>query len=132
MRIFVANFKWIMLLSGLLTCTMFLGLVFPQNSLQSNFGETITGPVAEVIVRNWSALIGLIGLALIYGAFVENVRNFALVLAGISKIIFISLVLIYGRQFMSYGAGTAVIADTLMIALYATFLITSRNVYSES
>lgn len=132
MRIFVANFKWIMLFSGLLTCTMFLGLVLPQNSLQSNFGETLTGPVAEIIVRNWSALIGLIGVALIYGSFVEKVRNFALVLAGTSKIIFISLVLIFGRQFLSFGAGTAVIADSLMIVVYAAYLVTSRNLHSRS
>ncbi|MFN0139396.1 MAG: hypothetical protein ACKVQW_04825 [Pyrinomonadaceae bacterium] len=128
MRFFVSNFRWIMVVSGILTCTMFLGLVSPQTSLQSNFGENLHGPLSEVLVRNWSALIGLMGIMLIYGAFVEPVRRFALVIAGASKAVFIALVLIYGNQFMGFGAGTAVIADSIMIVLYIAYLLASpRN-----
>jgi len=116
-----------MLVSGLLTCTMLVGLFAPAFSLQSNFGETIQSPVADVIVRNWAALIGLMGVMLIYGAFVESVRRFALVIAGISKAVFIALVLVYGRQFMSFGAGTAVVADSIMIVLYVLYLLTSTR-----
>ena len=87
MHYFVSNFKWIMLVSGLLTCTMFQGLIWPQAALQANFGETMEGPLAEIIVRNWGALIGLMGLMLIYGAFAASVRRFTLVVAGTSKII---------------------------------------------
>ena len=120
------KFKWIMLVSGLLTCTMFLGLVSPRSSLESNFGQTLDGPVAEIIVRNWSALIGLVGIMLIYGAFVEPVRRFALAIAGASKLIFIGLILIYGRQFLGFNAGVAVVADSVMVALYAAYLLMSR------
>ena len=128
MSFFVSNFKWLMLISGLLTCSMFLGLFAPQSSLLSNFGETMVGTAAnEIIIRNWSALIGLIGIMLIYGAFVEPVRKFALVIAGMSKAIFITLVLCYGKQYMSFGAGTAVIADSIMIVLYLAYLIASRS-----
>lgn len=127
MNFFVSNFRWIMLVSGLLTCTMFLGFVSPRSSLQSNFGESIEGSLGEIIVRNWSALIGLMGIMLIYGAFVEPVRRFALVIAGTSKVVFIALVLIYGKQYMSFGAGTAVIADSIMIVLYAAYLLLSRR-----
>jgi hypothetical protein len=127
MSFFLNNFKWLMLLSGILTCTMFLGLFAPQSAQMSNFGETLNGPVAEVLTRNWAALIGLIGIMLIYGAFVEPVRRFALVIAGTSKAIFIALILIYGKQFMSFAAGTAVVADSIMIVLYAAYLSFSRN-----
>lgn len=128
MNIFTRNFKWIMLISGLLTCTMFMGLISPGSSLNSNFGETMDPrPVSNIIVRNWSALIGLIGIMLIYGAFVPAVRRFTLVIAGISKIIFISLVLSLGKQYLSFGAGTAVIADSIMIVLYAAYLLLSRS-----
>lgn len=111
-----------MLFSGILTCTMFLGLFSPAASLLSNFGETVNRPVEEIIVRAWSNLIGLIGIMLIYGSFVSAVRNFSLVIAGTSKIIFIVLVLSYGRQFLSFGAGTAVIADAIMVVLFAAYL----------
>lgn len=127
MRFFVDNFKWLMLVSGILTCSMFLALVSPSYSLQSNFGEPMPGPPSEIIVRNWGALIGLIGVMLIYGAFVEKVRGFAVVIAGLSKAIFITLVLVYGKQYLGFGAGTAVIADTIMIVFYAAYLLLSRK-----
>lgn len=123
MRFFLTNFKWVMLVSGLLTCTMFLALFSPQESLRSNFGATLEGPVAGIVTRNWGALIGLVGIMLIYGAFHTPVRKFTLVIAGISKIIFISLVLSSGLSFWGLGAGTAVIADSIMIALYIIYLL---------
>jgi hypothetical protein len=127
MRFFLSNFKWVMLVSGLLTCTMFLALFSPQASLKSNFAETIEGPVEEIIVRNWGALIGLIGIMLIYGAFNTAVRRFTLVIAGISKIIFISLVLSSGISYSGLGAGTAVIADSVMVVLYIAYLLLSQS-----
>jgi hypothetical protein len=127
MHFFVSSFKWVMLISGLLTCTMFLALFSPQASLKSNFAETIEGPVEEIIVRNWGALIGLVGIMLIYGAFNASVRKFTLVVAGISKIIFISLVLSSGISYWGLGAGTAVIADSVMIVLYVAYLLLSRS-----
>lgn len=126
MRFFITNFKWIMFISGLLTCTMFLGLISPEASLKSNFGETMEGPIAEIIVRNWGALIGLMGIMLIYGAFNETVRRFSLVIAGISKVIFIILVLSSAKSYLGFGAGTAVIADSIMVVLYIAYLYLSR------
>ena len=116
-----------MLISGLLTCTMFLALFSPQASLKSNFGETIEGPVVDIVVRNWGALIGLVGIMLIYGAFNITVRRFSLVIAGISKIIFISLVLSSEKSYSGLGAATAVIADSVMVVLYIAYLLLSRT-----
>jgi len=127
MRFYISNFKWVMLISGLLTCTMFLALFLPQASLKSNFGETIEGPVEEIIVRNWGALIGLMGIMLIYGVFNATVRRFVLVIAGLSKIIFITLVLSSGISYSGLGAGTAVIADSIMVVLYIVYLLLSRS-----
>ncbi len=127
MRFFIRNFKWIMLVSGLLTCTMFLGLIAPDASLISNFGETLDGPLADIIVRNWGALIGLMGIMLIYGTFDESVRRFALIIAGISKIIFITLVLTSEKSFLGFGAGTVVIADSIMVVLYIAYLVVSKQ-----
>jgi len=45
--------KWIMLVSGILTSTMLYAAVAPQAALRSTFGETLQGPLAEIIVRNW-------------------------------------------------------------------------------
>jgi len=126
-RFFVSNFKWLMLASGILTCTMFLAFISPQFSLQSNFGKTLPDELSTLIVRNWGFLIGLVGLMLIYGAMRESVRRFALMVGGSSKIAFIFLVVTAKEDYMNFGAGTAVIVDSTMVALFIAYLLLTRN-----
>ena len=64
----VANIHWIMTVSGVLTLTMVYSAVAPEAALRSTFGEGLSGPVADVVVRNWGALIALMGVLLICGA----------------------------------------------------------------
>ena len=127
MRFFTSNFKWLMLAAGLLTCTMFQALIFPEASIQSNFGQSPDGHLFELIVRNWGALIGLEGVMLIYGAFVESVRRFVLVMAGTSKIVFIILVLTAQESYLRFGAGTAIIVDSILVTLFVIYLLATRH-----
>jgi len=115
--------KWIMVISGAVTCTMFYAAISPQPALQSTFGESIDGPVANIIVRNWGVLIGLTGGMLIYGAFNPSVRFFVLTVAGLSKIAFITLVLVAGRQFLDHQAGTAVIIDATQVTAFGLYIL---------
>ena len=124
----VSNIRWVMWVSGALTATMIYVAIAPEAALRSNFGETLSGPVAEVVVRSWGALIAMVGAALIYGANRPAVRPLALVLAGASKAVFIGLVLSQGSIFLSHQAGVAVAVDSVMILLYAWyFLAASRR-----
>lgn len=127
MHFFVSNFKWLMLAAGILTCTMLTGLFSPASSLQSNFGDRLEGSSTGIIVRNRAALIGLMGIMLIYGAFHTPVRRFSLVIAGLSKLIFIILVLALGSQYLNFGIGTAVIIDSIMILLFSAYLLLTRS-----
>ena len=124
----VANIKWLMLMSGVLTCTMLYAAVAPQEALQSNFGERLEGPVAEIVVRNWGALIGLVGAMLIYGAFNPASRPMALAVAALSKLTFITLVLVYGQQFLDAQAGIAIAVDFVWVLLFAAYFVAGRNV----
>src|SRR4030095_16138749 len=100
MTVIVAKIKWIMLLSGALTCTMIYAAIAPQAALRGTFGETLQGPLAEIIVRNWGVLITLIGAMLIYGAYNAAARPLILVVAGVSKLAFIVLVLTQGSRYL--------------------------------
>ena len=122
MTLVVANIKWIMLVSGLLTCTMLYAAIAPQAALLATFGESLEGPVADVVVRTWGVLIALVGAMLLYGAFQPHTRPLVLSVAGVSKLVFIALVLAQGGRFLSHQAGFAVAADSLMVVLYATYL----------
>ena len=126
MHLLRRSIKWVMLIAGLLTCSMFYAVVAPEASVISNFGQPIEGPVGQIIVRNWGALIGLMGVLLIYGAFREEVRTVALLVAGTSKLVFIALVLTLGQPFLQFQVGVSVAIDTIMVVLFATYLIAQR------
>ena len=119
----VANMKWVMLVSGVLTSTMIYAAIAPQVALRSTFGEALDGPLAEIVVRNWGALIALVGAMLIYGAFSPASRPLVLTVAGVSKLVFIGLVLTYGTQFLGQQVGVAMGIDLVMVVLFIVYLI---------
>jgi hypothetical protein len=123
----IRNIHRIMIVSGLLTFTMVYAAIAPQAALQSNFGASLDGPVGDVVVRNWGALIALIGAMLVYAAGNPAVRPLALTVAGTSKAIFITLVLSQGTRFLEYQAGVAVIIDAIWVIVFAAYLMATRG-----
>ena len=126
MRIIVANIKWIMLASGVLTCTMIYAAIAPQAALRGTFGETLEGPLAEIVVRNWGVLITLVGAMLIYGAYHAAVRPLVLAVAALSKLVFIALVLAQGARYLGQQAGIAIALDAVWVVLFALYLVAAR------
>jgi len=110
--------KWIMILYAALS---------PASALESTFGGSLNGPLAELIVRNWGALIAMGGGMLIYAAFRPPVRPIVLVFTGLGKALFVALVLLQGGQYLRYQAGIAVVTDSLMVILFVWYLLASRN-----
>lgn len=124
MKLINNNMKWIMLVSGALTFSMFFATIAPQEALLSMFGENLKGPLAEVIVRNWGALIALIGGMLMYGAFNIAVRQLVLIVAVLSKLIFITLIIIngFGQQLT-----LAISFDAILILIFSIYLYSNQN-----
>ena len=125
MDFIIKNIKWVMLVSGVLTFTMFYGLFAPQAALESMFGVSFNGTLESIIVRSWCGLVGLVGAILIYGALNHKSRVFSISVAAVSKVIFVSLVIIYGQEFLG-KAGPAIAMDCIMIALTALYLVALR------
>ena len=100
--------RWIMLVSGVLTIPMVRAAITPDAALESTFGETVSGPLAHLVVRNWGALIALIGGMLIYAAFNPPQRPLLLIVAGASKTVFIALVLSEGARYLTHQGGVAI------------------------
>jgi hypothetical protein len=125
MNFIIKNIKWVMMISGALTTTMLFGLFAPQVAVESMFGATFSGPLETLIIRSWSSLIGLIGIVLLYGAFNERYRVFCISIAAFSKVVFVTLVLIYGQAFLATAA-PAIVMDCLVILLALAFLVSVR------
>jgi hypothetical protein len=121
----IGQIKWIMLVSGVLTSTMIYAAVAPAAALRSTFGESLEGPVADLVVRNWGFLIALIGAMLIYGAFHPLQRPLVLIIGGASKVFFIALMFAHG---LLHGqAAISAVIDLVMVVLFALYLIGSRR-----
>ena len=119
----VLHIHRIMIVSGVLTMTMVYAAVAPEAALRSTFGESVSGPVADIVVRNWGALIALVGGMLIYAARKPALRPMALTFAAASKAVFIALVLSHGGRFLDYQAGIAALVDALWVVVFAVYLI---------
>jgi hypothetical protein len=125
--IIITNIKWIMVIAGLLTCSMIFAVFAPQAALISMFGESLSEPLAQVIVRSWGFLVFLMGVLLIYGAFEPVYRNLCLIIVSLSKIAFISIVIIFGVQYIESSAVTLIL-DSILITLFAFYLIKVKSV----
>lgn len=124
----VAAIKWVMLVSGALTFTMVYAAIAPHAALRSTFGESLEGPLAEIVVRNWGVLIALVGAMLVYGAFNPPVRKLVLVVAGLSKLAFIGLVLNFGSRYLAGQLAVSIGVDLVMVALFAWYLFASWRI----
>jgi hypothetical protein len=119
--------KWVMLVSGLLTCTMLYAVIAPEAALRSTFGETLSGPLADVIVRNWAALVVIGGAMLIHGAFHPPSRPPILMMTALGKAAFVALVLAQGGRYLSQQAVVAVVLDSVMVVLFVAYLAGTRE-----
>jgi hypothetical protein len=123
----VRSMKWIMLVTGVLTASIFYYAIAPNAALTADFGHGLDGPLAELIVRNWGVLVGLVGLMLIYGAFVPPARRLILSVAALSKVAFVVLLLTVGSVYLSQRIRFAVVVDGLEVLLFTAYLLTTRH-----
>jgi len=120
------NIQWVMLIAGITTATMLLALIAPSTTLNMMFGDDLTGPLAQIVVRNWGLLIGVVGLMLIYAAVQPTLRRFVIVVATVTKLAFISLILIYGQAYLA-KALASIVFDAAIIILFALYLMSERD-----
>lgn len=123
MAILIDNMQWILLACGLLTFSMIQALFAPRATLRAYFGETTESRATLVLIRNWGALIAIGGLFLIYAAFHPEHRPAALITVGASKLVFITLLLTSGVDIRKTQAGVAIVLDSLMLILFAAYLV---------
>lgn len=122
LNIIFKNIKWIMIIAGLLTCSMIFAVFAPEAALIGMFGEALTEPLAQVVIRSWGFLIFLIGTLLIYGAYNPIHRNLALVITSLSKVVFIALIVIFGPQYIDKTALTITL-DSVLVIVFISYLI---------
>ena len=122
----VKNIKWIMLFAGVVTCTTLFAVIAPQDALLNMFGSNLTEPLANLVVRSWGFLVFIMGALLIYGAFNEDSRMLCVITAGISKIGFLFLILIFGANYID-TLWVTVVFDSIVVLILATYVVSSKR-----
>lgn len=123
----IANhIKAIMLTAGVWTSTTIFATIAPEAALQSMFGESLQGPVAEIVVRSWGALVAMVGGLLIVGAYRRSVRALVLTAAALSKSVFVILIVSIGPQYLNGPTGVAAGLDAVFVLLFVAFLLGER------
>ena len=126
MNFLVKRISWLMIAAGIFTCSMLIAFISPETAVNNFFGETALTPADQVVVRNWGFLIFGVGALLIYGAFNQANRNLTLLIAIITKIVFIGLVLSQGSLFLN-TMGVPMLVDGIIITLFSIYLILQRT-----
>jgi hypothetical protein len=110
---------------------MLYAAIAPSAALQLMFGDSIEGPLANIIVRNWAVLITIVGAMLVYGAFRPSSRRLVLTAASVSKVVYIGLFLTIGTQYLA-KAGFAIAFDTIVVVVFCIYLLAVRREQSLS
>jgi hypothetical protein len=114
------NIGWVLIVSGIATCSMIAMALAPRWTVRFLFEEDLTSPSSLLIARSWGAMIVASGLMLIYAAYHPEARLPILLYAIAGKLGFVFLTVGNGRYArrpaMIAAAGDVVIA--LLLALY--------------
>ncbi len=117
----VGNIDWILIVSGVLTFSMVLMLFAPRYMTRRIFGEETQGRLADLVSRSWGEMVAASGLMLVYAAYFPETRFPILLFAIAGKSSFV--VLVVSKGYRSPNAMLTALADTVMVVLFALYLL---------
>lgn len=125
MNILVEQFKWVMLVGGLLTCSMWLAVFAPQTAIRLLVGEAPSGDLPTMLARCFGVMVGLNGVLLIWGAFHPEVRPVVLTYAALGKAAFVAMVAPNARW--RGKAMVGLVVDSVLVVLFAAYLFKTMS-----
>jgi len=117
------NIGWVLEISGLLTCSMLLYALAPRMVHQFVFGEDVVLPSAILALRSWGIMIFGAGALLVYAAYHPDFRDAVMLYSIAGKSSFILPVLLDSGKTLRKPAFPMALADVVMVALFAWYLL---------
>jgi hypothetical protein len=118
----VNNIDWILIVSGLGTCSVVSMALAPSFAMRSFFGVVEQGPVVNLIARSWGVMVFCAGLMMVYAAYHAEARLPILLYAIAGKMSFVAMVAatpVFRRQM----AAILALLDLLIVALLGWYLL---------
>jgi hypothetical protein len=111
----------ILIVTGAVTALALMQFIAPSPALRMVFGAAPADVVSIALARHWGLVIFLIGLMLIYAAFHPAVRDPAMVVAAVEKLVL--GVGVFGTSLRSRPVAAAIAAgDSLIGLVYFLYL----------
>ena len=117
----VRNIDWILIVSGLATCSMLAMALAPRWATELIFGEEVSGAIANVVARTWGAMIFASGVALVCSAYVPAIRVPVMLLSVAGKLSFSATVL--AQDLRGKPAFPMALGDIAIAALFVWYLV---------
>ena len=118
----IDNIHIVLIVGGLLTITMLQFAIAPARASKSTYGETLEGPLVDLMVRGWGFLIALVGAMMLWAAFHPETRTLAVGAAIASKLFYIGALVAHRKRFLKGFAAVTAGVDVLMVVLLAAWL----------
>ena len=118
----VQNIDWVLLVSGIGTCSVVLMALAPHAAQRAFFGAIAEGPVANLIARSWGTMVFAAGLMLLYAAYHPEVRLPILLYSIVGKGSFVVLTAAT-PAFRRQTAGMLAVVDLIVIGLLGWYLV---------
>jgi len=115
----------VLIVGGLLTISMLQFAIAPTRSSVSSYGETLEGPLVDLMVRGWGFLIALVGAMMLWAAFHPETRALVAGVAIASKLFYIGALVAHRKRFLKGFAAVTVAVDLVMVALLGAWLATA-------
>ena len=117
-----ANIGTILLVTGILTFGVGLGLFLPRQLLEILLGEKPSDATMVLVARHWSLLGALVGALLAYAAYHPEIRAPVMVVAIAEKLA-LGVLVIASPLRTRVLTMFVVCADAVMALLYVLFLL---------
>jgi hypothetical protein len=111
-----------LLLTGVATCLALVLFLFPRQMLAFGFAIRSPQPIIVLMARHWGLLVFLVGALLVYAAFEPAIRVPTLLVAGVEKTVFASLIFL-GPTTRTSRIAPAAAVDAVFALLYLICLL---------
>lgn len=115
----------VLIVGGLLTISMLQFAITPTRASKSTYGETLEGPLVDLMVRGWGFLIALIGAMMLWAALHPETRTLVVSVAIASKLFYIGALVAHRKRFLKGFAAVTAGVDLVMVALLGAWLSTA-------
>lgn len=119
---FTSHIDLILLISGILTSSLIMQAIAPSYALKAFYGKVADSELSLFLARAGGLPIAAIGALMIWASFDDVIRFPIIIIALISKVLFLTLIAMNWKV-TGKGYALTITVDTISVLLLSMFLL---------